>query len=169
MEDHLLEVMLLVEDHLLEDMEVHPVEDCLSTPSYPHLMEEKVVEDMDHLSGRGGLLIHLVEDMVGPLVVMVDQVEDLVEDVRLFLSNIVEQFRSSSAGQCQDRSAELSTSSSAPLYPGKCARVLRSSSAGVFPDTSVPVSLNNNVLNSADQLLGAKSVTEPRVGNSRRP
>ena len=54
-------------------MEVHPVEDGLSTPSYP--MEEEVVEDMDHPSGRGGLLIHLVEDMVGPLVVMVDQVE----------------------------------------------------------------------------------------------
>ena len=64
----LLEVILLV-----EDMEVHPVEDGLSTPSYP--MEEEVVEDMDHPSGRGGLLIHLVEDMVGPLVVMVDQVE----------------------------------------------------------------------------------------------
>ena len=41
----LLEVILLV-----EDMEVHPVENGLSTPSYPHLMEEKVVEDMDHLS-----------------------------------------------------------------------------------------------------------------------
>ena len=85
-----------------------------------------------------------------------------MEDVRLFLSNIVEQFRSSSAGQCQDRSAELSTSSSAPLFPDKCARVLRSSSVGVFPDTSAPMSLNNSVLSSADQLLGAKSVTELR-------
>ena len=84
----------------------------------------------------------------------------MVVDVALLPASNVEQFRSSSATQFPVSSAELSACSSVPLYPGSSAGVFLASNAAMFPGRAAHLFQGSNVGNSANLLLGVKSVAE---------
>jgi len=143
---------------------------------------EEMVEDAVEVSGRGGLqILHVDQVMVDldaevvhqevPLVagvvaqVVVDlevvpHMVALVEDVSQFHNNNVELFRSNNVEMFQDRNVQLSIRQNVQMCQNNNVEMFRNNNVRVFQDRNVQMCQDSNVLSNVNQLHGVKFATK---------